>query len=50
MSSFDFTALLKFLGSLFDAFVNLFAKLGFDLGLGKDDENAEAGEEAGAEA
>ena len=40
MSSFDFTALLKFLGSLFDAFVNLFAKLGFDLGA-KDD-NAEA--------
>ena len=47
MSSFDFTALLKFLGSLFDAFVNLFAKLGFDLGLGGD-ENADAGE--GAEA
>ncbi len=46
MSSFDFTALLKFLGALFDAFVNLFAKLGFDLGVGKDDENADA--EAGA--
>ena len=46
MSSFDFTALLKFLGALFDAFVNLFAKLGFDLGAGKDDGNADA--EAGA--
>lgn len=32
MSSFDFTALLKFLGALFDAFMKLFAKLGFDLG------------------
>ena len=29
MSSFDFTALLKFLGSLFDAFMKLFEKLGF---------------------
>lgn len=42
MSSFDFTALLKFLGSMFDAFVNLFAKLGFDLGAGKEDADAEA--------
>ena len=42
MSSFDFTALLKFLGSLFDAFVNLFAKLGFDLGAGGKDTGAEA--------
>lgn len=32
MSSFDFTALLKFLGALFDAFMKLFAKLGFDFG------------------
>lgn len=42
MSSFDFTALLKFLGSLFDAFVNLFAKLGFDLNAGTEDDSAEA--------
>ncbi len=42
MSSFDFTALLKFLGSLFDAFVNLFAKLGFDLNAGAEDDGAEA--------
>ncbi len=46
MSSFDFTALLKFLGSLFDAFVNLFAKLGFDLGAGNDDTNEDAEAEA----
>ncbi len=32
MSSFDFTALLKFLGALFDAFVKLFEKLGFSIG------------------
>lgn len=31
MSSFDFTALLKFLGALFDAFVKLFEKLGLEL-------------------
>ena len=39
MSTFDFTALLAFLQSLFDAFVALFKKLGLDLG----------GEEAPAE-
>lgn len=32
MSSFDFTALIKFLGSLFDALVALFEKLGFSFG------------------
>ena len=32
MSGFDFTALLKFLGSLFDAFMKLFEKLGFSIG------------------
>ncbi len=32
MSSFDFTALLKFLGSLFDALMKLFDKLGFSIG------------------
>ena len=45
MSSFDFTALLKFLGALVDAFMNLFNKLGFELDLGGDateDENADA--------
>lgn len=36
MSSFDFTALLKFLGALFDAFVKLFEKLGFDFGNSED--------------
>ncbi len=34
MSSFDFTALLKFLGALFEAFASLFAKLGFEVELG----------------
>ena len=34
MSSFDFTALLKFLGALFDAFANLFARLGFEVNFG----------------
>ncbi len=43
MSSFDFTALLKFLGALFDAFMNLFAKLGFDFGA-TEDEDADADE------
>lgn len=38
MSGFDFTALLKFLGSLFDAFMNLFEKLGFSLDLGGETE------------
>ncbi len=32
MSGFDFTALLKFLGSLVDAFMKLFEKLGFSIG------------------
>lgn len=32
MSGFDFTALLKFLGALFDAFMKLFEKLGFSIG------------------
>ncbi len=32
MSGFDFTALLKFLGALFDAFMKLFEKLGFSFG------------------
>ena len=41
MSSFNFTALLKFLGALFDAFANLFAKLGFEINLGGTTEDAE---------
>ena len=40
MSGFDFTALLKFLGALVDAFMNLFAKLGFDFS-GGDTEGTE---------
>lgn len=32
MSSFDFTALIKFLGALFDAFKKLAEKLGFNFG------------------
>lgn len=32
MSTFDFTALLAFLQSLFDAFMKLFEKLGFNFG------------------
>lgn len=40
MSSFDFTALLKFLGSLFDAFMQLFAKLGFEFDLGTGEEES----------
>ena len=32
MSSFDFTALVLFLQSLFDAFVKLAEKLGFKIG------------------
>ena len=44
MSSFDFTALLKFLGALFDAFMKLFEKLGFEFDLGTE------GEGEGAEA
>lgn len=38
MSSFDFTALLKFLGALFDAFMKLFEKLGFSFGETEGDE------------
>ncbi len=38
MSSFDFTALLKFLGALFDAFANLFARLGFEVDFGTAEE------------
>ena len=38
MSSFDFTALLKFLGSLFDTFMKLFEKLGFEFDLGTEGE------------
>lgn len=41
MSSFDFTALLKFLGALFDAFMKLFEKLGFDFGNSEEDSSAE---------
>lgn len=45
MSSFDFTALLKFLGALFDAFMKLFEKLGFSFDIGgtegEDAENTE---------
>lgn len=37
MSSFDFTAILKFISKAFDAFVNLFAKLGFDMNAGNAD-------------
>ena len=40
MSSFDFTAILKFMSALFEAFMNLFAKLGFDM---SGDKNADAG-------
>lgn len=40
MSSFDFTALLKFLGALFDAFMKLFEKLGFEFDLGGDEGEA----------
>ncbi len=32
MTTFDFTALLTFLQSLFDAFVALFQKFGFSFG------------------
>ncbi len=43
MSSFDFTALLKFLTALFEAFMSLFAKLGFDPSADKEEEdNADA--------
>ncbi len=42
MSSFDFTALLKFLGALFDTFMKLFEKLGFSFDLGTGDD-ADAG-------
>ena len=38
MSSFDFTALLKFLGALFDAFMKLFEKLGFEFDMGTGEE------------
>lgn len=37
MSGFDFTALIKFLGALFDAIVALFEKLGFSFDLGGED-------------
>ena len=40
MSAFDFTALGKFLISLFEAFVKLFAKLGFIPEEDKEAENA----------
>ena len=43
MSGFDFTALLKFLGSLFDAFMKLFEKLGFSIG-GEEETEAPAAE------
>ena len=38
MSSFDFTALIIFLQAIFDAFVKLANKLGFNLG-GDDADN-----------
>jgi len=40
MSSFDFTALIKFLGALFDALVALAEKLGFSFGGGDAEEEA----------
>ncbi len=43
MSGFDFTALLKFLGALFDAFMKLFEKLGFSIG-GEEETEAPAAE------
>lgn len=43
MSSFDFTALLKFLGALFDAFMKLAEKLGFSFG-GEETEGETEGE------
>lgn len=46
MSSFDFTALLKFLGSLFDAFMKLFEKLGFNFGNSEDEGSSGEGENA----
>lgn len=45
MSSFDFTALLKFLGSLFDAFMALFEKLGFSFDFGGETEGETEGED-----
>lgn len=45
MSSFDFTALILFLQSLFDAFVKLAEKLGFKFG-GDEDTEAETNAEA----
>ena len=38
MSSFDFTALIKFLISLFDAFAALAEKLGISINLGGEGE------------
>lgn len=38
MSGFDFTALLKFLGALFDAFMGLFEKLGFSFDMGTEED------------
>lgn len=44
MSSFDFTALLKFLGALFDAFMKLFEKLGFNFGAEEEETEATTAE------
>lgn len=44
MSGFDFTALLKFLGALFDAFVALFEKLGFSFDMGTEEDTTAAAE------
>lgn len=41
MSKFDFTALIKFLGALFDAIVALASKLGFSLNIGGGEEASE---------
>lgn len=48
MSSFDFTALLKFLGALFDAFMKLFEKLGFSFDMGEGEGTEGEGESAEA--
>lgn len=42
MSGFDFTALLKFLGALFDAFMALFEKLGFSFDMGTEEDPSAA--------
>ena len=47
MSSFDFASLLIFLQSLFDAFVNLFKKMGFSFG---GDENKTSEEDSSEDA